>query len=515
MMFVRGMAAGLAVLALTACATAPQTADRSPNIVILYTDDLGYGDLASYGAKGIPTPVLDRLAEEGLRFTDAHAVAATCTPSRFGLLTGEYGFRGQAEILPGDAPALIRPEKFTLADMLKEQGYATAAIGKWHLGLGDGAVNWNSSVRPGPQEIGFDYSFLLPSTGDRVPSVYLENDRVVGLDANDPIAVSYKEAIGDRPVGTERPDLLRQKADPQHSDSIVNGISRIGHMRGGHKAEWVDETIPDVLTSKARQFIRDNRERPFFLYFAFHDPHVPRLPAKRFQGVTSMGPRGDAIVQMDWTVGQIMEEIRNLDLEGETLVIFTSDNGPVLNDGYEDGAVEMLGTHKPAGPLRGGKYSAYEAGTRVPTIAWWPGRIMPGTSDALTTQVDLLASFARLLGRQLPEAVAIDSRDQLAAWLGDSRVGRDVVFYESVAGHVLREGPLKYIGPVRNRQEAEFVAGKGIESGASDRPQLYDLSMDIGERNDLAGSRPADVTRLARLLAQVRTRTKADRQSGQ
>lgn len=491
-------------------AAAPAQATRLPNIVIIYADDLGYGDLGAYGAKDLPTPNVDRLAREGVRFTDAHASAATCTPSRYSLLTGEYGFRSRAEILPGDAPLLIRPDKFTIADMLKSRGYTTGVVGKWHLGLGDGAVDWNAEVKPGPLEIGFDYSFLLPSTLDRVPTVFLENHRVVGLDPADPLRVSYAGKIGDRPTGTEHPELLRYKADRQHSDSIINGVSRIGYMEGGKAAEWVDEELYRVVTDKALGFIRANRDRPFFLFFPLHDPHVPRMPAKQFQGATTMGPRGDSIVQMDWMAGQVIDELERLGLAGNTLVIFSSDNGPVLNDGYEDGAVEMLGDHTPAGALRGGKYSAFDAGARVPTIAWWPGRVRPGVSDALMTQVDLFASLAALAGAPLGDEVAIDSQNQLPAWLGQTRQGRAYLFKESVAGFAIREGALKYIAPMRNPDQAAFVAGKGIESAASRQPQLYDVASDIGERRNLAAERPDDVARLAAILARIEARTRAE-----
>ncbi|QIG53529.1 arylsulfatase [Altererythrobacter sp. BO-6] len=505
----------ITLAAIAACAPVDQSAprvtaqaDRPPNIIIFYADDLGYGDLGSYGAEGLPTPNVDRLAREGVRFTDGHAAAATCTPSRYALLTGEYGFRSKAEILPGDAPLLIRPDKYTIADMLSERGYRTAVIGKWHLGLGDGAVDWNAEVKPGPLEIGFDYSFLLPATGDRVPTAYLENHRIVGLDPADPLSVSYKEKIGDRPTGYENPELLRYKADRQHSDTIINGVSRIGHMKGGKSAEWVDEEFHQVFTEKAKSFIRESKDQPFFIYFAFHDPHVPRLPAKRFQGATTMGPRGDAIVQMDWMTGQIIAELERLGLDQNTLVIFSSDNGPVLNDGYEDGAVELLGNHKPAGPLRGGKYSAFEAGARVPTIAWWPGRIAPGTSNAVVSQVDLFASLASLTGAKLRPDVAIDSRNQLGAWLGSDPMGRDLLFKEWVAGLVLRERDLKFIAPLRNPDQAAFVAGKGIESGASNTAQLYDLSRDIGETRNLARDRPEDVSRMRALLNAIVSRTR-------
>ena len=511
-----GLVAG--AIGLASCAMPGQqtggarpAAPRPPNIIILYADDLGYGDLGSYGAKGIPTPNIDRLAKGGLRLTDAHATAATCTPSRYSLLTGEYGFRSQAEILPGDAAALIRPEKTTVADVLKSRGYTTAVIGKWHLGLGDGKaeIDWNGEVGPGPRDIGFDYSFLLPATVDRVPTVYLENHRVVGLDPADPIKVSYKERIDHSPVGYERPDLLRYRADRQHSETIVNGVSRIGYMTGGKAARWNEEDFHTLFPAKAAEFMHRAKDQPFFLFVPFHDPHVPRLPAKRFQGSTTMGPRGDAIVQLDYMVGQIMAEVERLGIAENTLVILSSDNGPVLNDGYADGAVEMLGAHRPGGPLRGGKYSAFEAGARVPTIVYWPGRIKPHTSDALLSQVDLFASLAALAGANLPDDVAIDSRNYLSAWLGQTDRAREYLFAEAVSGFTLRERSLKYIAPMRNSQQARFVAEKGIESGASAAPQLFDLASDIGESRNLAKTRPADVERLQQRLREVETRTRA------
>ena len=223
----------------------------TPNVVIFYIDDLGYGDLSSYGAKGVTTPAIDRLAANGIRFTDGHSSAATCTPSRYSLLTGEHGFRNKAKILKGDAPALIRPGKATLASMLKKAGYATGVVGKWHLGLGDGNVDWNKDIKPGPLEIGFDYSFLLPATGDRVPTVYVENYKVVNLDHADPITVSYKNKVGERPTGYNNPEMRRFVADKKHNETIVNGVSRIGHMSGGSSALWTDEDFAQVFTDKA------------------------------------------------------------------------------------------------------------------------------------------------------------------------------------------------------------------------------------------------------------------------
>lgn len=515
----------IGVLVLAGCSAAddsahPETieqvreraAERAPNIIVIYADDVGYADIGPYGVVGVETPALDAMAENGLKFTDAHASAATCTPSRYSLLTGEYGFRAKAEIIPGDAPLQINPEKMTLPAKLREAGYATAVVGKWHLGLGIGDVDWNGDVGPGPLDIGFDYSFLLPATGDRVPTVFLENRRVVGLDPEDPITVSYKgEKIGERPTGVERPDLLKQQADRQHSDTIVNGVSRIGHMAGGKAAEWVDENFADIFTEKSIAFMRKNKDKPFFLFHSLHDIHVPRIVHKRFEGVSDMGPRGDAIAQMDWMVGALVEEIEKLGLTNDTIIIFTSDNGPVLDDGYADEAVEKLGDHKPWGPFRGGKYSAYEAGTRMPTLLVWPGVVEKGESAALVSQVDFLASFTSLVGLELGETEGIDSRDTLAAWLGYSDKGRSVLFKESVGTVSLREGQWKYIRPMpAEARIPDWLPPKGIEGGLSSDPQLYNLEADIGEQNNLAEQNPDRVAKMDALISAIEARRSRD-----
>ncbi len=251
--------------------------EKLPNIIVFYVDDLGYGDLSCYGAQGVSTPNIDQLAGKGIRFTDAHSTAATCTPSRYSLLTGRYAFRNQAAILPGDAPLLIEPGSYTLPAMLQKAGYKTGVVGKWHLGLGDGNIDWNAEVKPGPLEVGFDYSFLLPATGDRVPTVFLENRHVANLSETDkPIKVNYEMKLTGYPNGIDHPELLRQKADLQHSNTIVNGISRIGYMEGGESALWVDEEFPAVFTKKAIEFMEGAKGNPFFLFYAFHDIHVPR-----------------------------------------------------------------------------------------------------------------------------------------------------------------------------------------------------------------------------------------------
>jgi arylsulfatase A len=197
---------------------------KKPNIIFIYVDDLGYGDLGCYGATAVKTPNVDKLAANGIRFTDGHCTASTCTPSRFSILTGSYAFRNNAAILPGDAPLIIDTKRLTLPGMLKREGYATAAIGKWHLGLGTGHPNWNDSISPGPNEIGFNYSFIIPATPDRVPTVFVENHHVVNYKSDDPIAVDYEHRIGDDPIGLEHSDMLKMQADSQHSGTIVNGI---------------------------------------------------------------------------------------------------------------------------------------------------------------------------------------------------------------------------------------------------------------------------------------------------
>jgi arylsulfatase A len=470
-----------------------------PNIIIFYVDDLGYGDVGCYGATGVATPAIDSLARFGVRFTDAHCPAATCTPSRYSLLTGRYAFRNRAAILPGDAPLLIDTTATTLPKVFKRAGYNTAVIGKWHLGLGNGRINWNEKISPGASEVGFDYSFLIPATGDRVPTVFVENGFVVNADRNDPIQVNYSGPVeGDSSAGDSN-DRLKMTADTQHSNTVVNGVSRIGFMAGGQKARWVDESFPVVFTEKTLKFIDDSKGKPFFLFYSFHDIHVPRMPHQAFVGKSSMGPRGDAIAQLDWTVGQVVKELRKRGLEKNTLIIFTSDNGPVLNDGYDDRAAELVGEHKPAGVFRGGKYSAFEGGTRVPAIVYWPGTIHPHESDALLTQVDLLRSLATLVGEPVTEN--IDSENQLDAWLGKNAAGREVMIEESFT-LALREGNWKYILAHQGDVPA-WMANKNIESGLMNGDQLYDLGKDIGEQNNVAGSHPEVVVRMKEKLKEI------------
>jgi arylsulfatase A-like enzyme len=484
------------VLALTA--QRPGT----PNVVIVYADDLGCGDVSSYGATRIKTPNIDRLAAEGLRFTRAHSTSATCTPSRYGLLTGEYPWRRSGTgVLPGDAGLIIEPGRTTLASIFKKAGYATAVVGKWHLGLGPaGGPDWNGDIAPGPLEIGFDRALLMPATGDRVPTVYVRDRRVVKLDPRDPIRVSFKGPVGDEPTGSARPDLLRMHPSHGHDQTIVNGISRIGYMSGGRAARWTDEDMADVFAAEAVAFIEAHRDRPFFLFFSTHDIHVPRAPHQRFVGKSGMGPRGDAILEFDWSVGEIVRTLDRMGLRENTLIVVTSDNGPVVDDGYRDQAVEKLGGHRPAGPLRGGKYSAFEGGTRVPFVVRWPGRVKPGTSAALISQIDLPATFAALAGVPLGPADVPDSRDASGALLGASPTGRDHVVEHAGTLAIVR-GDWKYIQPGKGQPISKNT---NIELGNDPAPQLYDLTKDPGERRNLAAEQPEIVAELSALLQKLR-----------
>ncbi len=502
--FMRYTGLGLTGLFVTSAVSCGKSKPSNPNIVLIYADDLGYGDVGCYGAKGIPTPNIDRLAGQGLRFTNAHAGSATCTPSRYSLLTGEYAWRRKGTgIARGNAAAIITPGRQTLPLMLQKAGYRTGVVGKWHLGLGsEGGPDWNSEITSGPEDIGFDYSFLIPATGDRVPCVYIENRRVVGLDPADPIKVSFDEPILVEPTGKDHPELLKMHPSHGHDQTIINGVSRIGYMSGGKSARWVDEDIADTITGKAVQFLENNQDKPFFLYFSTHDIHVPRLPHKRFAGKSGFGARGDAILQFDWCVGQILETLDRLKLAGNTLVIFTSDNGPVVDDGYQDQSVELLQDHKPAGPLRGGKYSAFDAGTRIPFVVRWPGRVTPGVSDALLSQIDLFASLAKLTGQAMPDNAGPDSMDQLKALLGETNIGREYVIEHSLNGtlSIIKDG-WKYIEPSNGKK---IDLNTNIELGNDPLPQLYDLSTDIGEKNNLAPENPDKVNELSALLGKIK-----------
>ena len=432
-----------------------------------------------------------------------HACASTSTPSRYALLTGQYPFRRTGtDVAAGNAGMIIQPEQTTVADLMHRAGYATAAIGKWHLGLGSrtAAQDWNGQLDLTPRDLGFDYHYIMAATADRVPCVYIENGRVAHHDASAPIEVSYHQPFAGEPTGRTHPHLLTKlRPSHGHDQSIVNGISRIGYMKGGGKALWTDETIADSILTHALSFIEAHQSEPFFMYLCTNDIHVPRMPHERFRGKSAMGLRGEAILQFDWTVQQLTAELRRRNLDRNTLLIITSDNGPVLDDGYADQAIELAGSHRPGGPWRGGKYSSFEAGSAVPFIVCWPEGVKGGrTSDALASLIDVPATLAALAGVEVKEGDAPDSENHLSTWLGRDKHPRD--FALSMAANrnvVLRTQRYKYIAPSDGGPIITW--GPKIETGNSPQPQLYDLSRSRYEQDNLAGSKPKVLHRLQQL----------------
>ena len=485
-----------------------------PNVIIILADDLGYGDLSCYGATVIQTPNIDSLASQGIRFTQGFATNSTCTPSRYSLITGKYSFRREGvQILPGDAPLLIEPGTLTLPEMFRKAGYTTGVVGKWHLGLGRGKIDWNAHIAPGPNEVGFDSAFIMAATVDRTPTVYIRDGNVVNLDPSDPLYVDYKKNFDGEPTYVSNPELVtKQKSLRGHNNSVHNGVGRIGFQKGGCAARWVDETMGEVFKSEAEKFIRRSAagDKPFFLYYALHQPHGPRMPGERFAGKSPLGVRGDAILEADWQVGEVMRLLDELHLTENTIVIFTLDNGPVVNDGYLDQSIVLNDKtgHKPSGNLRGGKYSPYNGGSQVPFIVYWAGSksslpmrafererlqqnafdgcdvelsshdapVLSGTSDALVCQMDFLASFAAMLGVKSKELASLDSQNVMPALLGLSSDGRKELI---VNGNTLRTPRWHYV----SNQHFPSIMDTSY-------PELYDLSVDPEEKNDLLRKNP-------------------------
>jgi arylsulfatase A-like enzyme len=462
-----------------------------PNIVLIYADDLGYGDISCNGATAVQTPNIDRIAKEGINFHAGYSTASTCTPSRFALLTGKYAFRQKGTgILPGDAKLIIDPVVPTLPSEMRKAGYRTGVVGKWHLGLGDGedGPDWNGKISPGANEVGFDSSFIMAATGDRVPCVYVADGKVVNLDPADPIEVSYQHHFEGMPTGVSHREELKMDWSRGHNMAVVNGIGRIGYMRGGKSALWKDEDMADTFSAQAVKFIKESKDKPFFLFFAPHDVHVPRVPHPRFVGKTAMGPRGDAIAQLDWQVGEVLRTLDELGLSENTLVIFSSDNGPVLDDGYKDDAVEKLGSHRPPGPWRSGKYSPFEGGTRMPFLVRWPARIKGGAvSEAMISQVDFPRTFLKLAGEEAPADAFPDSEDRVATLTGESADGRKYVVQEGMKTLGLRSGNWKLVTP---EDEGRLL--------------LFDLSADPSESKNVAKQNPEKVKELSAILTSIK-----------
>jgi len=521
-------------------AAASLAADK-PNILLILSDDLGYGDVGCYGATHVKTPNIDRLAKEGRRFTDAHSPASTCTPTRRALLTGAYSWRQApaSGILPGDAPLGILPGSTTLPSLLKQAGYRTGAVGKWHLGLGGPAApdgtgqgpDWNGEIKPGPSEVGFDYHFIMAATGDRVPTVFVEDHHVVGLDPKDPITVSYKSKVGTEPTGKENPELLRLKHTHGHDMTIVDGVGRIGWMTGGKAARWHDEDMADTFTKKAIAFMDDAaapKDQPFFLYFATHNIHVPRVPNERFKGTSGHGTRADSIAELDESVGKVVAALERSGQLDKTLIIFTSDNGGVMDDGYADFAP---GDYRMNGALRGTKGTLFEGGHRVPFIVRWPGKVPANTeSPALIAHLDLPASLAALTGVSLPADSCPDSVNLLPVLLGQSDKGRDqfIAHNGGIKGPLMiREGQWKFIQPGTGGGYGSGAEGNAAKPAAkaeaapksdeiepkpapaqvakpSPKGMLFNLAADPEEKNNLVNENPDKVKELQGHLQQAR-----------
>lgn len=486
--------------------TSPLLAE-SPNIIVVMADDLGYGDLSCYGASKVQTPNIDRLANEGIRFTSGYCSASTCTPTRYSFLTGTYAFRTKGTgIAPPNSPAIIPAGTTTVASLMKDAGYKTAVVGKWHLGLGgEQGPDWNGSLKPGPLEIGFDSCFLLPTTNDRVPQVYVQDHRVLNLDPADPLWVGRKKPSPDHPTGLTHRDTLKMDWSHGHNSTIHNGISRIGFYTGGHAARFRDEDLADRWVEESVEFIEANKDNPFFLFFSSHDLHVPRMPHERFHGKSELGFRGDAIVQLDWCVGELLKTLERLKLSENTMIVFCSDNGPVLDDGYKDEAVEKNGDHRAAGPFAGGKYSVYEGGTRTPFITYWPGRIQPKTSDAVVCTIDLASSLASLTETKVPEDACLDSLSVLPALLGESNEGRDHVVQQDNGNSGtwgLRVGDWKL-----QRHDRKSARNVKVEQQLTNqkvtRYQLFNLKEDPRERRNLLEEKPDVAERMIAKLTKI------------
>lgn len=491
---------------------------RPPNVVLIFADDLGYGDLGCYGATKVKTPHIDRLAAEGRKFTDAHSSSAVCTPSRYGLLTGEYpykanGGKGLWGPAPVTSPLLIDPDTQTIADLFKKSGYDTALFGKWHLGFGTGKNDWKEPLRPGPQDLGFDYYFGMPVVNSAPPYVYVENDRIVGSDPDDPLVHVGRNAKGVTPI-TPIPPEAAQRSPNQFKGALE-----------AHKL-FNEYEVGTTLTEKATAWIKSREENPFFLYFATTNVHHPFTPAKRFQGTSECGVYGDFVHELDWIVGEVMKSLEAAGVAENTLVIFTSDNGGMFNLG---GRVAAAKGHKINGNLLGSKFGIWEGGHRVPFIVWWPGQIEAGTvSDQMTISVDLLATCAALTGQELSASEKKDSINMLPAFTGnpDKPLRTEMFVTPHKQSHMAyRKGkwmfiPAKSDGGFRGSKPGQHAWGgaavtklvgtpnSDIEDGKlkaeASSGQLYDLESDVNQTKNLYRAHPEIVKEMVGLLSSAR-----------
>ena len=468
-------------LLLASCGPEPigeaSSSATPPNIIFILADDMGYGDPGSYNPESkIPTPNMDRLAAEGMRFTDAHSPSGVCTPTRYGLLTGRYSWRTHLKkgVLRGYSPNLIDTTRMTVASLLKDHGYATGAVGKWHLGLGDqDTTDYSKPLRPGPVSLGFDYYYGIPSSLDFEPYLYFENDRVV-------------EAPSD--------------STPGSLECCFGAFWRGGAMSPSFEH---DQVLP-VTAEKAVAFIErqaDTPEQPFFLYIPLSAPHTPWLPLPPYIGTTEVGEYGDFTAQVDGVVGEILDVVSRRGLADNTLVILTSDNGAI----WPQSKIDEFG-HRANLNLRGQKADIWEGGNRVPFIARWPGQIAAGSqSDALLSLTDMLATFAAVVGADLPDDAGEDSFNMLPVFLGESAEapGREGVIHHSSQGmFAIRQGPWKLI---EGRGSGGFTGPAHIEPAPGEPTgQLYNLDGDLSETTNLYQQHPDIVERLTALLDQYR-----------
>jgi arylsulfatase A-like enzyme len=491
-----------AVVLVGACVGAGALADRAPalpNIVLILADDLGIGDPRCYNPDSkIPTPHLDRLAAEGLRFTDMHTPSAVCTPTRYGLLTGRYAWRSRLKsgVLWGWSPPLIEPGRLTLPAWLRERGYVTAGFGKWHLGLGwatrepvnlgDGAkpaadvtlVDYARPLSGGPHTAGFDTYFGIPASLDMEPYVWIENDRCV--------AAPTAWCAGDT-----------------HQRQGGGGFYRAGPMAPGFRHE---EVLP-TLTQRAVRFLEaqaaDANRRLFFLYVPLSAPHDPWLPTGRFRGASQAGPRGDFVAQMDAAVGEILAALDRRGLARDTMVVFTSDNGAH----WLPGEVTRYG-HAANGPWRGQKADIHEGGHRVPCLVRWPGRVKPGTATGrLACLTDFFATFAEIAGARLPEQAAEDSFSFASLLLGRppaQPVRTSLVMHSSQGLFAIRRDGWKL---VEGLGSGGFTPPAKVTPKPGEPPgQLYHLYTDPAETTNRYAEEPAVVAALTAELEAIRQR---------
>jgi arylsulfatase A-like enzyme len=457
-----------------------------PNVVYILADDLGYGDVGCYNpASKIPTPNIDRLAKEGVRFTDAHSPSAVCTPTRYALLTGRYAWRTrlQRNVIGPFSPPLVAEKQLTVPGMLREQGYATACIGKWHLGWGwpqpgdDGKRDFAKVIPGGPTARGFDLYFGT-DVPNYPPYCFLENDRTAGVPS---------EAA---PVGRD-------------------GFNIAGPMVPGWK---LDEVLP-ALERRAVEYIdtASRGKKPFFLYLPLTSPHYPIVPVAGFKGKSKAGGYGDFVAQTDHVVGRVLDALNKGGVAGDTLVILTSDNGPEVTGEVNPGAYDRLKEfgHASMGALRGAKRDAWEGGHRVPFIARWPGAIQAGTTcDETVCHVDLMATLAAVLGVKLPADAGVDSVNVLPALLGEKREAplREATVHHSGQGKfAVRRGDWVLIfAPTgddngKRGEPAWFRKDRGY-AAHSEAGELFDLATDPAQKNNRYAAEGAKVKELTALM---------------